>query len=117
MKGSVGWAEKDAMLQIAFALLTALYAFEPAQAAGREPFGRLHCVPPRETRELVEQHRLQSPVAAVAAAHRTAPGELLAARLCERGGGYVYMLHLLGRDGRVQRVLVDAMTAEVIGNR
>src|SRR5262249_43847046 len=35
-------------------------------------------------------------------------GEIIHARLCERGGNLVYLLTVLGRDGKVAQATVDA---------
>jgi len=41
-------------------------------------------------------------------------GEVVRARLCERGKGLVYMLTVLARDGKVVRVTVDATSGSVL---
>src|SRR5262245_3576808 len=60
---------------------------------------------------------------AQAAAHAVVPlslviarvkdhGSVIGARLCERGGKLVYLLTVLGRDGKVARTSVDAANGE-----
>lgn len=44
-------------------------------------------------------------------------GELVRARLCESPKGLVYVLTVLGRDGKVTRVTVEAATGTVVGRR
>jgi hypothetical protein len=44
-------------------------------------------------------------------------GELVSARLCEVGGTLVYMVAMLGRDGKVHRITVDARSGDVIHRR
>ena len=44
-------------------------------------------------------------------------GEVVRARLCESPKGYVYLLTLLARDGKVSRVTVDAKNGVVLNGR
>ncbi len=81
-----------------------------AQAAPTE-----RCLPSAQAQAAVQSHHLVAPNRAVSAARRVSQGELLAARLCENDGNYVYMLHVLGQNGQVRRVVVDAKSAEVVG--
>ena len=65
---------------------------------------------------------------AKAAAHAVVPlsrvkrqvkprGELIGARLCERDGHLVYLLTLLGADGKVAKTSVDATSGTLLGPR
>jgi uncharacterized membrane protein YkoI len=92
-------------------LLLALVSSADATAAGK----RGRCLAPADASAVVQRQRLQQPRNAIAAARRKASGELLAARLCETGSGYVYRLHILAKNGHVTRVVVDAKSAEIIG--
>src|SRR5215471_14862025 len=42
-------------------------------------------------------------------------GEIIHARLCERGGNLVYLLTVLGRDGKVAQTAVDAGNGALVG--
>jgi uncharacterized membrane protein YkoI len=42
-------------------------------------------------------------------------GEIIHARLCEHGGSLVYLLTVLGSDGKVAHASVDAGTGALIG--
>ena len=44
-------------------------------------------------------------------------GTLVRARLCHRGEGFAYVLTVLGHDGKVTRVIVDAVKGTVVGER
>lgn len=44
-------------------------------------------------------------------------GEVVRVRLCESPKGYVYLLTLLARDGKVSRVTVDAKNGVVLNGR
>ena len=43
------------------------------------------------------------------------PGTLVRARLCRRSEGLVYVLTVLGHDGKVARVVVDAIKGTLVG--
>jgi hypothetical protein len=45
------------------------------------------------------------------------PGTLVRARLCHRGEGMAYVLTVLGHDGKVTRVTVDAVKGTLVGER
>lgn len=44
-------------------------------------------------------------------------GEVIHVRLCEHGGRLVYLLTVLGRDGKVAQASVDAANGALIGPR
>jgi uncharacterized membrane protein YkoI len=44
-------------------------------------------------------------------------GEVVRARLCQGPKGYVYLLTLLARDGKVSRLTVDAKNGVVLNGR
>jgi uncharacterized membrane protein YkoI len=55
--------------------------------------------------------------AALRAVRARVPGTLVRARLCHRGEGFAYVLTVLGHDGKVTRVIVDAVKGTVVGER
>jgi uncharacterized membrane protein YkoI len=54
-------------------------------------------------------------VKAVNAARAAAAGEVIDSRLCGSPGNYRYVITLLGQDGKVMRVSVDAQSGAVLG--
>ncbi|MCX5493093.1 hypothetical protein OSH11_00085 [Kaistia dalseonensis] len=44
------------------------------------------------------------------------PGEVVSAQLCRAGGGLVYVVSVLGHDGGVKRLQVDARSGAISGN-
>jgi hypothetical protein len=44
-------------------------------------------------------------------------GDLLRARLCERRGRLLYLVTILGHNGKVQRLAIDARTGRLVGSR
>ena len=57
------------------------------------------------------------PLASVIRTLHRAPREVVRARLCKEGNRLIYMLTLLGRDGKVKRTTVDAANGAVVGER
>ena len=55
--------------------------------------------------------------AAIHAVRSHVPGTLVRARLCRRAEGFAYVLTVLGHDGKVTRVVVDAVKGTLVGER
>ncbi len=75
------------------------------------------CFTPEETRAHVARHGLIALNDVVRSARRDGGSELISARLCETNSMLVYMIAMLGRDGRVLRMTVDARSGDVIHHR
>jgi hypothetical protein len=86
-------------------------AVHPADAPARV------CLNQKERRALIEKGSVLHLAAALRAAHPRAPGTLVRARLCHRGEGFAYVLTVLDHDGKVTRVIVDAVKGTVVGER
>jgi uncharacterized membrane protein YkoI len=85
--------------------LVVLGATATADAADR-------CLAPNEQKAKTAAHAVVPLSRAMRAVK--AHGETIRARLCERGGRYVYVLTVLGRDGKVGQASVDAGNGSVI---
>ena len=85
-------------------LLTILPGAVHAQAA---------CLNDSDARDEVQTHKLVTVLHAIATAREKTKGELLSAHLCRRDNGYVYRISILGRDGRVDRLLINASNGHV----
>ena len=116
-----------ALLALAFALTVARaqelaqppppQATPPAQTVhGADPAARA-CLNPKERRALIEKGAVLHLAAALRAVRARVPGTLVGARLCHRGEGFAYVLTVLGHDGKVTRVIVDAVKGTVVGER
>ncbi len=83
-----------------------LGAGAPAHAADR-------CLSPNEQKAKTAAHA----VVPLSRAMRSVKqhGEIIHALLCERGGRLVYVLTVLGRNGKVGQASVDAANGAVIG--
>jgi uncharacterized membrane protein YkoI len=55
--------------------------------------------------------------AAIQAAKTRMAGTVVRARLCHGQDGLVYVLTVLGRDGKVARMIVDASKGTLVGER
>jgi uncharacterized membrane protein YkoI len=75
------------------------------------------CFAPDEAREQVAKHGLIALHDVVRSARGGAQADLISARLCETSGNMVYMIAMLGRDGKVARLIVDARTGDLITTR
>jgi hypothetical protein len=96
-----------------------LVAAAPARAAEA-----LHCLSREEQRAAIAAGSAM-PLASVIELLKLGQREVVRARLC-RGSGQaseppsdrlVYLLTLLGRDGKVRRTTVDAATGTMVGER
>ncbi len=117
------------------AILVALMAAAPvvaaaiaparAQEPGRaepprpRPTERPHaCLNPKERQAMVENGTVIRLAAVLHAIKGRMPGTLVRARLCrshQAGQGLVYVLTVLGHDGKVVRLVVDAVKGTVVG--
>jgi uncharacterized membrane protein YkoI len=98
--------------------LTAAGAQEAAQPPphGADPATRV-CLNQKERRALIEKGAVLHLAAALRSVRTHVPGTLVRARLCHRGEGFAYVLTVLGHDGKVTRVIVDAVKGTVVGER
>ena len=106
-------------------LLASAIALAPvkAQEALRPTYANLNieawrgCLNPKERRALIESGAVLRLAVAVHAVRGSVPGVLVRARLCHRGEGLVYVLTVLGHDGKVTRVTIDAVKGTLVGVR
>jgi hypothetical protein len=73
------------------------------------------CLNPKERRALAENGTVVHLAVALHALKNRVPGTLVRARLCRRSEGLVYVLTVLGHDGKVARVVVDAVKGTLVG--
>jgi hypothetical protein len=76
----------------------------------------LHCLTGDEQRAAIANGKTV-PLATVIHVLRRAPKDVIKAQLCQEPERLVYMLTLLGRDGKVKRAIVDATNGAVVGER
>ncbi len=108
------------------ALLALAIALAPvpvhAQEAGRPTHTGAEtsshaCLNQRERRALVENGTVLHLAAAMRTVRSRVPGTLVRARLCRRHDGLVYLLTVLAHDGKVERLVVDAVKGTLVGER
>jgi uncharacterized membrane protein YkoI len=93
---------------VALALVCALFGAAPPAGAQSDQSRGIEAVSTGKARPLKE---------ILAVLRRQFPGEVLDAQLVEREGSWFYRIKLLGGDGKVQELTVDARTAAVIEQR
>jgi hypothetical protein len=94
-------------------LAASLLLAAPAHGLAADP---PHCLSGNEQRAAIAIGKAV-PLASVMSALHLAPREVVKARLCQEPDRLIYMLTLLGRDGRVNRAIVDAANGAVVGER
>ncbi|MGE3147585.1 MAG: PepSY domain-containing protein [Pseudorhodoplanes sp.] len=75
-----------------------------------------HCLDKQERRAVIASRQVVPLKSAISAA-RVPAAEVLRARLCRGPKGYVYLLTVLARDGKVSRVAIDARSGVVLSGR
>ena len=75
------------------------------------------CLQTPQTRTMVQAGQVISTLKAVRAATAVVTGEPIDGRLCAAGSSYRYVVTILGPDGRVMRVSVDARSGAVLGTK
>jgi hypothetical protein len=74
------------------------------------------CLTGDELRAAIASNKAVPLATAIHALHR-APKDVIKAQLCQEPERLIYMLTLLGRDGKVKRAVVDAANGAVVGER
>jgi uncharacterized membrane protein YkoI len=102
------------------ALLALIVATAAARAeearSGHAPSGHV-CLDQKERRAEITSGGVVRLAAAIHAAKSRMPGTVVQARLCHGQDGLVYVLTVLARDGKVARIVVDAVKGTLIGER
>jgi hypothetical protein len=101
-------------------LLVALVATPIARGdethSARGPSGHA-CLDQRERRAETASGGVVRLTAAIHAAKTRMPGTVVQARLCHGQDGLVYVLTVLAHDGKVARIVVDAVKGTLVGER
>lgn len=85
-------------------------AQEAAAPAADRAAPRPHCYSTAQTRIEIEARRLVDPLSSMRDSALRAQGEPLGARLCQHGEALIYEIKLLRNDGRIVKVMVDAVS-------
>ena len=85
----------------------------PLSGFAAEP---VHCLTGEEERAAIASGKAVAFAAVVRTLHR-APKDIIGTRLCREGDRLIYLLTLLGRDGKVRRATLDAASGAVVGER
>ena len=76
----------------------------------------LHCLTGDEQRAAIANGKTVPLATVIHSLHR-APKDVIKAQLCQEPDRLIYVLTLLGRDGKVRRAIVDATNGAVVGER
>jgi hypothetical protein len=87
----------------------------PGGASGAAGEASHACLTQKERRALVENGTVVRLAVAMHALKNRVTGALVRARLCRRPEGLVYVLTVLGHDGKVARAVVDAVKGTLVG--
>ena len=79
-----------------------------AVARGAETAPAMECYTVAQSREKIAQHGLADPLPLLRKAGAEHQGEPLAARLCRNGEVFIYDITVMRRDGRIERVPINA---------
>jgi uncharacterized membrane protein YkoI len=104
-----------APLLLALIVATAAAGGEEARS-GHAPSVRA-CLDQKERRAEIASGGVVRLAAAIHAAKSRMPGTVVQARLCHGQDSLVYVLTVLARDGKVARIVVDAVKGTPIGER
>ena len=103
------------------ALLTLVVIYTPARgddAARAAHAEAAHtCLNQKERRALIDSGSVMRLASAIHGVRSHVAGTLVRARLCHRGDGFVYVLTVLAHDGKVSRIVVDAVKGTLVGER
>jgi len=92
-----------------------LWAPAASRAADPRTLSASDCLSEAQQRQAVSSGKAVTLAAAIRASKRRAPGEVVRAQLCRQGEGFVYVLTVLARNGKVSRALVDATDGALAG--
>jgi uncharacterized membrane protein YkoI len=104
-----------AIAVLAIVTLVPARAEEPDRPSQAVPETAHDCLDQKERRAESEAGRVVPLVAAMHAAKRRTPGTVVRARLCHGRDGLIYVLTVLGHDGKVARLTVDAAKGTLVG--
>jgi uncharacterized membrane protein YkoI len=95
----------------AMVLTTAIVV--PVKGFAADP---VHCLGAEDERAAIASGKAVPFASVIRTLHR-APKDVIGARLCQEGDRLIYLLTLLGRDGKVRRASIDAASGAVVGER
>lgn len=97
---------RNFLLFLAFA--TPIFGGFGARAAETAP----DCLSDAEVREVVNSRVVIPQIQALRLARSTTGGDAIRASLCRIDGGLIYVITMLARDGKLQRVRIKGETGE-----
>jgi len=105
------------LIVLTLGLARAEEAATPAEPSHTEVGTTRACLDQKERKAVEESGKIIHLAAAMRAARKRVAGSLVQARLCRGQDGLVYVLTVLGHDGKVARLTVDAVKGTLVGQR
>jgi hypothetical protein len=102
-----------AALLLAAPIVAVSIMFMPGEGLAAES---RHCLTGDEQRAAIAGGKTVPLATVIHTLHR-APKDVIKAQLCQEPDRLVYLLTVLGRDGKVKRTVVDAISGAVVGER
>ena len=97
-----------AILLAVLALSVPIFGARDAWAVEAEP----DCLNEAEVREVVTNRVVIPQIQALRLARTTTGGDAIRASLCRMDGGLIYIITMLARDGKLERVRIKGETGE-----
>lgn len=97
-----------AILLAVLALSVPIFGARDAWAVEAEP----DCLTEAEVREVVTNRVVIPQIQALRLARTTTGGDAIRASLCRMDGGLIYIITMLARDGKLERVRIKGETGE-----
>jgi uncharacterized membrane protein YkoI len=94
--------------------LSLMISAQTVRAASNEDIGRIYRVEERPVYREMTASSLISRSQAASSAREVHQGRVLSVRLVNRGGVLAYQVKILGGDGRVRVVYINARTGDVM---
>lgn len=110
-------ALRIALAAIAVLALTPAHSQDAAAPAHDSDAAAHVCLDQKERRAEYDSGKVVRLGIAMRAARARMAGTVVRARLCQGKDGLVYVLTVLGRDGKVARITVDAAKGTLVGGR
>jgi hypothetical protein len=113
--GLMAFAERFAVIALVVLTLAPARAADSGRPAHAGPEPAHACLNQKERQAEVDARAVVPLATAMHAVKHRMPGTVVRARLCRSHDGLVYVLTVLGHDGKVARLTVDAVKGTLVG--
>ncbi len=95
-------------------ILISFFCIGLATSSNAMTLAKASCLSDSDARIQVQARNLISVDQALGLARTKAKGDLISAYLCQVPDGFMYRIAIIGNDGRVVKLLVDATTGNIV---